>query len=125
MRILLVVTGLLNLVFMAFHIMMFFGIAHAPSVTEAMRMTMYTFNVVAVLATAFLGYALLVHRTDIMTTGLGAATLAFGALLYLTRAARDVVFMTGEWKIAGVCALVGLLHVVLLFGVRLKPSPAA
>ncbi len=121
-RVLLAVAGVLNLLFCAFHVSMFWGIATLQGVTEQIRIGIYTSNVAVVLATAFLGYAFLAHRKDVMTTGLGAAALAFAALFYLSRAARDLVFMTSDYSIAAICAVVGFLHIVLLFGVRLRAA---
>jgi hypothetical protein len=116
-KILLVVAGIANLLFALFHIAMFWGIGHMPNVAEHIRSGMYTFNMLAVLALAFLAYALLARGKDVMTTGLGAATLAFGALVYLPRAAKDLVSMDIGWTFA-ICTAVGLLHALLLVQVR-------
>ena len=118
MRVLLIVTGLLNAAFVAFHIFLGLQISHWPALPIQFRGLMQGFNVAGVLVLAYLTFALLVRGKEVLGTGLGAATLALGALIYLSRAVEEFIWLSGSLKIAAACAVVGVLHVVLFTGVR-------
>lgn len=122
MRILLAVLGVLDLAFGAFHVSMFWGIAGLHGIPEHLRISAYTFNMMAVLAMAYLGLVFLTRAKEVMTTGLGAATLCFGALLFLWRAARDLIWPTGDYTLLAICAVIGLMHLAVIFGVRRAPA---
>jgi hypothetical protein len=66
----------------------------------------------------YLAFALLVRGKEVLGTGLGAATLALGALIYLSRAVEEFIWLAGNLKIAAACIVIGLLHVILFTGVR-------
>lgn len=123
MKILIAIVGAVNLFFMAFHIVLYWGMAHFPGVSESVRIGMYSFNTAVVLLTAFLGFIFLTRRDEVMTTGLGAAALVFGALIYLTRIARAVIWPSHDWAVLAVCAVAGILHLVVLSGVRVRRAP--
>ncbi len=122
MKILLIIAGVLNLLLGAFHIAMFWGIAGMKGVPEPLRISAFTFNGIAVLGLAYLAFAFLTRSKDVMTTGLGTATLVFGALFYLWRAARDFIWPGGGYMLAAVCIAVALIHLAVLFGARRKPA---
>ena len=77
-----------------------------------------TFNAVGALSIAMLAVAFLLRGRDVLRRGLGAVLLAYGALLYLSRAAAEFIWLSRNPTIAATCGAVGLLHVVLLFHVR-------
>jgi len=118
MRPLLIVTGLLNAAFVAFHIFLGLQISHWTALPELVRGFMQGFNVAGALVLAYLAFALLVRGKEVLGTGLGAATLALGALIYLSRAAEEFIWLAGNLRIATAYAVVGLLHIVLFTGVR-------
>jgi hypothetical protein len=117
MRVLLIVTGLLNAAFVAFHVFLGLQIAHWP-LPDLFRGMMQSFNIGGALVLAFLAFALLVRGREVLGTWLGAAALALGALVYIARVIEEFVWLAGDVKIAAACALVGLLHIVLFTGVR-------
>jgi hypothetical protein len=117
MRALLIVTGLLNAAFVMFHVFLGLQIAHWP-LPDLFRGLMQSFNVGGTLVLAFLTFALLVRGREVLGTWLGAAALALGALIYITRAVEEFMWLAGDVKIAAACAVVGLLHIVLFTGVR-------
>ncbi len=122
MKILLIIAGVLNLAFGAFHVAMFWGIAGLQGVPEPLRISAFTFNGIAVLGLAFLAFAFLARGKDVMTTGLGAATLTFGAFFYLWRAARSFIWPSDGYTTAAICIAIGVIHLVLLYGVRRTKS---
>ncbi len=117
MRVLLIVTGLLNAAFVAFHVFLGMQIPHW-AVPELIRGMMQSFNLVGGLVLAFLAFALLVRGKEVLGTWLGAACLALGALIYLSRAVEEFVWLAGDLKIGLICAVAGVLHIVLFTGVR-------
>jgi hypothetical protein len=118
MRPLLIVTGLLNAAFVAFHIFLGLQISHWTTQPELVRGLLLSFNVAGMLAFVYLAFALLLRGKEVLGTGLGAATLALGALIYLLRAAEEFIWLAGSLKIAAACVVVGVLHLVLFGGVR-------
>jgi hypothetical protein len=117
MRALLIVTGLLNAGFVAFHIFLGLQIAHWP-VPELTRGMLQSFNIGSALVLTFLTFALLLRGKEVLGTWLGAGALAMGALIYLARAVEEFVWLQGNITIALVCAVLGLLHIALFTGVR-------
>ena len=118
MRALLIVTGLLNAAFVAFHVFLGMQIPHWTALPLPFRGLMQGFNIGGGLVLAFLAFALLVRGREVLGTWLGAATLALGALIYLSRTVEEFIWLGGDIKIAVLCAVAGLLHIVLFTGVR-------
>jgi len=118
MRTLLIVAGVLNAAFVAFHIYLGLQITHWATLPALTRGIIETFNGGCTLLLVFLAFACLARGREVMGTGLGAATLALGAVIYLGRAVEEFVWLNGNWKIAAVCVVAGLLHTVLFTGVR-------
>jgi hypothetical protein len=117
MRLIMIITGLLNAAFVAFHVFLGMQIAHWHLPGYAVGL-MQGFNAAGALALAFLAFALLFRGREVLGTWLGAATLALGALIYLTRAAEEFIWLAGNVEIAVLCVVAGLLHIVLFTGVR-------
>jgi hypothetical protein len=124
MKILLAVAGVVNSLFVLFHIFLGYQLHRTIGLSDPVRGLLETFNACGTLAILLLACAFLLRGREVLRTGLGAALLAFGALLYLTRAGAEFVFLTGNLGIAGVCVAVGLLHAVALAGVRIPKQTA-
>jgi len=124
MKILLVIAGAVNFCFALFHVFLGMQLHRAYALTERVRGLLETFNVAGMLVMLLLAYAFLLRGKEVLHTGLGAALLVFTALMYLSRAGAEFLWLDSDLKIAGVCVAVGLLHAVLLAGVRL-PKEAA
>jgi hypothetical protein len=115
---LLVIAGVVNLLFVGFHLFLGYQIHRSTGLSAGVQGLLETFNATGTLSIAMLGCAFLARSKEVLGSGLGAILLAYGALLYLSRAAAEFIWMTGNLKIASVCVAVGLLHAVLLLGVR-------
>jgi len=124
MKILLAAAGVVNSLFVLFHIFLGYQLHRTIGLSGQVRGLLETFNACETLAILLLAYAFLLRGKEVLRTGLGAALLTFGALLYLTRAGAEFVWLNGNPKIAGVCVAVGLLHAVVLAGVRLPKDTA-
>lgn len=116
-HLLLFTCGVLNTAFVGFHLLLATWIQRMPLAPEA-RALMHAFNVGGLLLIGFLAYAFLFCREDLATRlGRGAALL--GALVYLTRAAGELVFFPAPKPVIVVaCLLAGLLHLPLLRAAR-------
>ena len=117
-KVLLVVAGIANFLFFLFHIFLGYQLHRMPGVSDLMRGFLQTFNAGGMLVMAMLAYVFLARGREVMSTGLGAAVLAYGAVLYLARAAEEFIWMRGNVTIAAICVAVGLLHALVLVQVR-------
>ncbi len=105
--------GLLNAVFLAFHLLLATWIQRMP-LTATARALMHAFNVGGLLMIAFLAFAFLFCRAD-LGTRLGRGAVLLGALVYLTRTAGELVFFpVPNPTIVVTCTAVGLLHLLAL-----------
>lgn len=118
MRALLIITGLLNAAFVAFHVFLGFQIAHWTGLPASVVGLVQTFNASCALVLVFLAVSLLLRGKEVMGTGVGAAALALGTLIYFGRAAMEFIWLNGNGKIAAVCVVMGVLHAILFTGVR-------
>ncbi len=112
-RITSLVCGGLNAAFIAFHLLLAASIQRMP-VPPDLRALLHAFNVGGLLLIGFLAFALLFCRTD-LGTRLGRGAVVLGALVYLTRAGAELaLFPAPKPAIVASCAVVGLLHLLLL-----------
>jgi hypothetical protein len=119
MHILLIVTGLIDAVCAVLQIL--FGlqlIRFAGQIGEPVHGILLTYNTGMALTLAFLASALLARGREVMGTGLGAGVLVLGMAVFASRALAEFVWLTENWWIAAACIAVGLLHLLLFFGVR-------
>ena len=121
-RALLIALGVVNLLFAFFHLYLGYEIHQWVSLPEAIRGFMQGLNAAGVLLIFFLAFGCLARPTEMLTTGLGAAILALGALLYLLRASEEFFWFSFKPAIFFPCVLVGLLHAALLSQVRLPQA---
>ena len=113
-KVLLTIVGVLNLFFGFFHIYLGYAIHQNVAIAAPLKGLMESLNAGGGLMIFFLSYASLLHQKDMMTTELGRAVLALGALLFLSRAAEEFVWFTFRPPIFYSCLAVGLLYAILL-----------
>ena len=114
-RILLGIGGIANLVFVFFHVYLFFRIAGSAELSAPAKELIYIFNLAGTLMIAFFAYASLCCARQILESHLGKATIVFIALVYLSRGAMEIVLGRWEWLFLVACAILGLLYSTLLF----------
>jgi len=118
-RALLVVGGILNLAFAAFHIGLFRGIQASTSLSPSAKGLIYALNGAGTLFIVFFVVVSLFFRNDLLNTRLGKLTLGLVAVLYLSRAAEEFFLFKFTPAIFGPCAVVGGLYVaILLMAIR-------
>lgn len=118
-KVLLVLTGVLNLLFGVFHVFLGYQIHSWIALSDHARGIMQACNIGCTLLVFFLAYVCLVRGKELMSTGLGGAVLGLGTLIYLSRGAEEFVLFEGNLAILGSCLAAGLLHLGLMLGVRM------
>lgn len=119
MRILLIVTGLIDAAFVVFQLLFGMHMARfAGQIGEPALGNLQTLGAGATLTLLFLAFALLVRGREVMGTWLGAGVLTLGIFVFASRALAEFVWLNGDLKIAAACIALALMHLVLFFGVR-------
>ena len=104
--------GAVNALFALFHLLLFLMIARLPGLGPGVRALLMAFNVGGSLMILFLALAFLICPRE-LPTRLGRLSIMLGILVYVTRAAGEVVFFPHPSRgIVGVCLAAGLLHIV-------------
>ncbi len=84
-RVLLIAGGVFQILFVAVHIAMFFGLAKANEVPQGVKPLMHIFNAAVLAVVLFFAYISLLRRRDLAETSMGRAVCWFIALFYLQR----------------------------------------
>ena len=113
-RVLLIVGGILNAIFLLLHLLLGYQIHQLSQLAPEDRGLMQALNVAVVLFVFFFAYASFLHGKELFETGLGRAALAFASLLYLSRAAEEFFLFKFTAAIFGTCLLVGAIYAALL-----------
>jgi hypothetical protein len=117
--------GLLNLIFAALHVGLAVEIARMPGVSGHARGILHAVNVGLTICILFFAYVSLRHRQELLETRLGRAILLVIALVYLARAAEEVLLFSFDLSLFVASLLVGGLY-AFLFALSIKQeSPAA
>lgn len=122
-KILLTTAGVVNAVFVLFHAYLGYKIQffHLPPVWRGF---LETFNAAGLLIMVLMAFVFLGRRREVLSTGVGASLLIFGAALYLGRAVEEFVWMNANVVIAAVCVGAGLIHLAVLPFVKIE-NPAS
>lgn len=123
-KVLLLLAGVMNALFVPFHIYLGYQLHIWKGLPAAVRGLLETFNACGSLMILFLAVACLALRREVLSTRLGAAVLTLGALLYLSRAAEEFIWLNHNVVITAICLVAGLAHALALLGVRVAPRPA-
>lgn len=119
---LLLIGGVVNGLFTAFHIWLGWQIQLLPDLLPDYKALMQMLNVGVVLIIAFAAFASFFCARDLLTTRLGKTTLILIALFYAVRAAEEIIVSTSfSPVIFGVCLLVALIYVLALAGASREP----
>jgi hypothetical protein len=114
--------GIINALFVLFHVWLGWRIWHWTGVPEGLRALLEIFNVGGALFIAFLAYASLCRTTEMLETGLGRSLGVLVVLLYGSRAASEFVFQPkAQPVIVATCLVVAAVYLVAL----LLPAKAA
>jgi len=122
-RALRVVGGVLNGLFALFHVWLGWRIG-GSGLPDAARGLMLALNAGGTLFIAFFAYAFLARGADLLSTGLGRATLAVCLLLYWSRAVEEIFWFRFSPAIFVTCLAAGAIPGALLALTR-RAAPAA
>jgi hypothetical protein len=90
-RVLLAIGGVVQILVVALHVAMFFGLARTSEIPEALKPTLYIFNATVLAAVLFLAYVSLFRRKELIETPMGHAVCWFAVLFYLQRGVTSAV----------------------------------
>jgi hypothetical protein len=112
---LLVIGGGLNVLFGLLHIWLGWEFHHATHLSPDDRALMEMLNVGAILFVFFFAYASFFYRKELLSTALGKAVLALILLMYLSRAAEEVILSpVFSAVIFAVCLLVAGVYLAAI-----------
>jgi len=111
---LLLAGGIVSALFALFHLVLGWQIHHAAGLPTPARGLMLALNVGGTLFIIFLAYAFLFRGQDLVSTGLGRATLVAGAALYWSRAAEETFWFDPSAVIFVGCLFAGAIPAALL-----------
>lgn len=84
-RVLLIVGGVVQILVVALHVAMFFGLARATEVPGALKPLLYIFNAAVLTIVVFFAYVSLFRRKELIETPLGRAVCWLVVLFYVQR----------------------------------------
>jgi hypothetical protein len=84
-RILLTIAGVVQILIIALHVAMFFGMARATEIPGPLKPLLHIFNAAVLTTVIFFAYVSLFRRKELIETPLGHATCWFMALFYAQR----------------------------------------
>jgi hypothetical protein len=122
--ILLTIGGVVQLLVLALHVTMFFGIASAAALPADVKPTLHIFNAAVATLVAFIAYVSLFRKRELLTTGLGRAVCLFVGFFYLQRAVVEVVVRKLDPIFFPILCAVAALYAVAAFAPTRSPAPA-
>jgi hypothetical protein len=120
-RTLLLIGGIVNVIFVLFHIGLGYVIHVSPVISQADRPLMEMLNAGGLLLIAFLTIASLFYFDEVLTTKIGRLTILLCIALYWSRAIEEI-FISPSFSIMIFvsCIFVGLIYLPLLFPARIQ-----
>lgn len=104
--------GAINVLFTAFHLLLFLLIRRLSGIDPEIRALLTAFNLASTLLIGFLALAFLTAKQD-LASRLGRLTLVLGALLYFSRALGEVfLFPHPSIPVLGACLVTSSLHLL-------------
>ena len=123
---LLIAGGILNSLFLLFHLLLGYQICHLTQVAAPYRGLMEALNVGGVLFIFFFAYVSFFHGKELLESGLGRVVLVLISALYLSRAAEEFVLFQFTPAIFGSCVLVGAIYLALLvISLKMRQKPVS
>jgi len=114
-RILLLIGGLLNALFVVFHIRLGWQIHLIQTIPPGSKALMEMLNAAGIIFIAFIAYASLFCVRDVLGGVLGKVVLFTAFLLYISRAIEEIIistrFSTLEFS---VCLVMGVIYLIPL-----------
>ncbi len=90
-RVLLVAGGIVQMLIVALHVAMFFGLARATEVPAGLKPTLYIFNAAVLTTVLFFAYVSFFRRRELLETSFGRGVAWFIAVFYAQRGLSEVV----------------------------------
>ncbi len=116
-KVLLVIGGIVQVLIVALHVAMFFGLARASEVPAALKPSLYIFNAAVLTAVLFFAYVSFFRRRELIETPLGRAVGWFIAIFYAQRGILGAAIHGPS-----VFDLVILLAIAALYAIAATPA---
>lgn len=116
--ILLIIGGVIQVLILALHIAIFFGIASAESMGADMKVTAHIFNAAVTVTVFFFAYVSLFRRQDLLGTSFGRIVSWFIAVFYLQRGLVEVFLRGFEFLNIVICVVITALYVIVAWPER-------
>lgn len=121
---LLVIGGVLNLVFGAYHVWLGRAIRASATLMPIDRGLLQIFNLGTTILALFFAYISFFHRRELVGTALGRTTLVFVFAFYLVRLIDQLLFLGFWWPIVVGCVVTAVVYLIPLLAPR-PPAGAA
>lgn len=113
--VLLLVGGVFQILAVAVHVFMFFGISKSPDMPGAIRPLLYIFNGAVLTVVLFFAYVSFFRRRELLQTALGRATCIFIGVFYLQRGLVEAVVSGVHPTSLSLFCLIAALYVLAPF----------
>ncbi len=110
---LLIAGGVLNMLFFALHVSMFYGLSHSALSSE-LRGLLEAFNLAGSMTILFFAWVSFFNRRELIESRLGRTVVVLTALYYLARASEEFYWFPFTHAIFWSCLLTGAIYTVVL-----------
>jgi len=116
-RVLLIIGGIVQVLIVALHVTMFFGLARTKEIPPGLKPTLYIFNAAVLTVVLFFAYVSFLWRRELIETVFGRAVGWFIAVFYVQRGLTEVL-VSGLHPVS----LGMMLAIAALYAVAAVPS---
>jgi hypothetical protein len=113
-KVLLIIGGILNTLFLLFHLLLGYQIHHLTQIAPSYRGLMEGLNAGGALFIFFFAYVSLFVQRELMNTNLGRVVLTLVATPFVSRSVEEFIWFRGNLAIFGTCLVTGGIYGVLL-----------
>jgi hypothetical protein len=112
-RVLLVIGGIVQVLIVALHVTMFFGLARTKEIPAGLKPTLYIFNAAVLTTVLFFAYVSFFRRRELIETTFGRAVVWFIAVFYLQRGLTEVLVSGLHPTMVGMMLAIAALYAVV------------
>jgi hypothetical protein len=112
--ILLVIGGIIQILILALHIGMFFGISSSSDMPTNFKISAHIFNAAVTVTVLFFAYVSLLRRKDLISTKLGHIICIFTALFYLQRGLVELFLRGFDAVTLGLCIVITAIYIIAI-----------
>ncbi len=122
-RAVLFIGGIVQLLLVALHVFMFFGMARSAEIPAGLKPLLHIFNAAVLTVVLFFAYVSFFRRREMIETALGRAVGWFIVVFYVQRGLTEVVVRGLSPVNLGLMLAIAALYVVAAVPSRTSPAP--